>query len=191
MACNHLEQLCRQLPPHTAASQLAGNSTNSPNACTGLQEPGSARQLTTLHASEQLDSTAAAPESGMPTPNSSSVANSVHSKGEVLRLLAQGAVVSAAAVAAMRPNVIAHDRAKPLLECLVKLAMQLPEGRSQEACMVAAAAVINKWSPGGFSRVWTANTLKACFMCQTLCNSRLCNSKLRNSKLYAAQFFFL
>ena len=110
-------------------------------------------------AREQLASTAAAaPESGMPTLNSSSTANSLHSEGEVLRLLAQGAVVSAAAVAAVRPNVLPHDRAKPLLECLVKLAMQLPEGRSQEACVVAAAAVINKWPPGGFGRLCTANT---------------------------------
>lgn len=153
IACNHLDQCCAQLPQHSAAPQPASNSSNSLDACTGL---GSSQQLAMPPANEQLDSTAAAQENGMPTPNSSSLANSVQPKDEVLRLLAQGAVVSAAAVVAMHPNVLPQDRAQPVLECLVKLAMQLPEGGSQEACMVAAAAVINKWPPGGLGRVCTA-----------------------------------
>lgn len=170
IACNHLDQYCRQLPQHSAAPQPASNSSNSLDACTGLQENRSSRQLVMPHANEQLDSTAAAPENGVPNPNSSSTANRVHSEGEVSRLLAHGAVVSAAAVAAMRPHVLPHDRAKPSLECLVQLAMQLPEGRSQEACMVAAAAIINKWPPGGFRRVCIANTYSTVFahLCATV-----------------------
>ena len=75
--------------------------------------------------------------------------HSMHTEQQALRLLAQSAMVSAAAVAALHPATLPHDMAMPVLECLVKLALGLPEGGCQEACMAAAAAVVNKWHPGG------------------------------------------
>lgn len=149
VACSQLDQSCRQLP-HTLVAESASDPPGSSNAITSPQHAGSSRQLATLHANQQFKSMAA-PHSAMPTPNSSGVAHSLHSEEGALRLPAQSAVVSAAAVAALRPQVLTQDRAMPLLECLVELAMQLPEGCSREACMVAAAAVVNKWPAGGFS----------------------------------------
>ena len=77
-----------------------------------------------------------------------SIVHSLHPAQQVLQLLTQSAVVSAAAVTALRPGVLPHDRALPLLKCLVRLAMGLPEGSCREACMVAAAAIVNKWPAG-------------------------------------------
>ena len=152
LACSQLDQSCRQLP-HALVSLAARDPPGSHDlASTGPQQADSSWQLETLHACEQVESTAAS-DDATPAPNSTGAAHSLHSAEEMSRLLAQSAVVSAAAVAALCPNALPHDRNVPLLESLAKLAMQLPEGRSREACMVAAAAVVNKWPAGGFSSV--------------------------------------
>ena len=177
VACSQLDQTIRQMP-HTSVSSAASNRPGSPDASTGPQQAGSSRQLTPLHASKQCESTAA-PDNAMLTPHTTGTAHTAHSAEEMPRLLAQSAVVSAAAIAALRPNASPHDRAKPLLESLVNLAMQLPEGSSREACMVAAAAVVNKWPAGGFSSVCNStsqqHTPKHAQQCLQQYNARIRN----------------
>ena len=105
-----------------------------------------------MHPSEEDQSTAGLASQSVASMAGSSFVHSLHSAQQVLQLLTQSAVVSAAAVTALRPGVLPHDRALPLLECLVRLAMGLPEGSCQEACMVAAAAVVNKWPAGNMKQ---------------------------------------
>lgn len=156
VACSQLSQGCHQLP-NASAPTSASHSSSNLNACTGSQQDQSPQQLASGCSSEQ--SSTEAPANAMPSLNGSKTVHSIHSGQGASRLLAQSAVVSAAAVAASRPGAVAHDMAMPLLECLVKLAMGLPEGRSQEACTVAAAAVVNKW-PSGVCNTVYANSIR-------------------------------
>ena len=181
LASSQLHQNCCQLP-HTLVFPAANDPPGSFHPSTGPQQAGSSQQLATLHAREQFESTAA-PEDAMSAANSTGIAHSLHSAEEMSRLLAQSAVVSAAAIAALHPDALPHDRAMPLLECLVKLAMQLPQGNSWEACMVAAAAVVNKWPAGGFSSVCKSKitTTYPDSVCNSVCENSVCENSVCNN----------
>ncbi|KAL3149263.1 hypothetical protein ABBQ32_002080 [Trebouxia sp. C0010 RCD-2024] len=148
IACTQLHQTCRQLP-HASAPNSASHASSSLHPGTGPPQGKPQQPLATSQPSEHVDSIAAQ-ASAMPSSSGHGMEYNMHSAQQVLQLLAQSAMVSAAAVAALCAAVVPHDRAMPLLKCLVKLAMGLPEGSSQHACMIAAAAVVNKWPPGSF-----------------------------------------
>ena len=142
LACSQLTQSCRQLL-HPADS-------NPPSPVTGSVSAQQNGQLPSpLHARVQHDNTAD------PASTSSSSADDntmcgIHPAQQVSQVLVQSAVVSAAAVAALRPGVLPQDMALPLLDSLLHLAMESPDCSCREACMVAAASVVNKW-PAGMS----------------------------------------
>ena len=73
---------------------------------------------------------------------------SLHPAQQASQLLAQSVLVSSAVLAALRPGVLPGDEAKPILECLIRLAAGLTHVSMQEAAMVAAAAGVNKWPTG-------------------------------------------
>ena len=73
---------------------------------------------------------------------------SLHPARQAVELLAQSGLVSAAALAALKPGVLPPEQLKPMLECLTKLAMEAPHAGMRQAAMVAAAVVVNKWPAG-------------------------------------------
>ena len=88
----------------------------------------------------------------------------LHPAQQATQLLAQSGLVSSAAVAGLRPGVLPGGQAKGLLEGLVTLALAAPHADLQQAAMVAAAAVVNKWPTGAYSSPVS--------MGQTACDSR-------------------
>lgn len=159
IACNQLDQSCRQLP-HASTPKSASHPSSSLRAGTHSPQGKLQQHVDTSDSTGKFDSTAAQ-SNAMVSAGGNSMLHSLQSEQQAMQLLAQSAAVSAAAVAALHPAALLPDVGMPLLERLVKLGMALPDGGSQQACMVAAAAVVNKWPPGG---------------CNTACCASLCYS---------------
>ena len=86
--------------------------------------------------------------SAVSSPSDGVTMSRLHPAQQAIQLVAQSSLVSLAAVAGLRAGVVPQAELQPTLECLIKLAMGVSHGSTQQAAMIAAAALINKWPAG-------------------------------------------
>ena len=88
----------------------------------------------------------------------------LHSADKQLQLIAQSCMVASATVAGLWPDVLHAEQANKVLQLLLRVAMGMRSSQAQQAAMVAAAAVLNKW-PAGTS----ANCVCMCHQDKVFC----------------------
>ncbi len=145
-ACHQLTQCCQQLhstapldpsyadpPSHPAQTDDVRNTHDAESIQCQVQGAIESRQVST---------------NSVDIPSGDGMLPRLHSTQQVTQLLAQSALVSAAAVTALRPGVLPGDQMKPMLDCLIRLAMGVSQNSIQQAAMTAAAALVNKWPAG-------------------------------------------
>ncbi|DBA97294.1 TPA: mms19 nucleotide excision repair [Trebouxia sp. C0004] len=142
-ACQQLTQCCQQLQSTTP---LHPNYADPPSC------PAQTDDVMQMHGAESIQcQVQGALESrkesttAVDIPSGNCTLPRLHSMQQVTQLLAQSGLVSAAAVTALSPGVLPGDQMKPMLDCLIRLAMGTSQNGIQQAAMTAAAALMNKW----------------------------------------------
>ncbi len=149
-ACQQLTECCQQLQSTTPLD---------PSYAKPPSRPAQTNNFMQMHGAESIqcqvqgsDESRQASTSSVDTPSGDGALPGLHSTQQVTQLLAQSGLISAAAVTALRPGVLPGDQMKPMLGCLIRLAMGVPQNSIQQAAITAAAALVNKW-PAGVSQL--------------------------------------
>ena len=129
LACSQLGDCCLQLQ-HTLQQQEAPSSH--------LSKPAS-----DLHPTQQEQF-----QQQQQQQQQSEALAGLHPEEQQLQLLAQSCMVASATVAGLRPGVLQVDQANKVLQLLLHMAVGIKSSQAQQAAMVAAAAVLNKWPAG-------------------------------------------
>lgn len=150
-ACHQLTHCCQQLQ----STPPLDPSHADPPSCPPLSAKTDG--VTNTHDAESIqyqvqgaDESRQESTSSVDIPSGDGMLPRLHSAQQVTQLLAQSGLVSAAAVTALSPGVLPGDQMKPMLDCLIRLAMGTSQNGIQQAAMTAAAALVNKW-PAGMS----------------------------------------
>ncbi|KAA6427990.1 MAG: MMS19 nucleotide excision repair protein [Trebouxia sp. A1-2] len=142
-ACQQLTQCCQQLQSITPLNLSYADPPSCPAQTGDVTNTSDAesiqRQVQGANEGRQASTTA------VDIPSGEAMLPRLHPTEQVTQLLAQSGLVSAAAVAALSPGVLPAPQMKPMLDCLIRLAMGVSQNSIQQAAMTAAAALVNKW----------------------------------------------
>lgn len=145
-ACQQLTQCCQQLQSITPLNLSYADPPSCPAQTGDVTNTSDAesiqRQVQGANEGRQASTTA------VDIPSGEAMLPRLHPTEQVTQLLAQSGLVSAAAVAALSPGVLPAPQMKPMLDCLIRLAMGVSQNSIQQAAMTAAAALVNKWPAG-------------------------------------------
>ena len=138
LACSQLDDCCLQLQhalhlqqqeaSQTSCSVLANNQHSTQQAQVQQKQV----QQKHRHQQQQLSEALAG----------------LHPEDEQLQLIAQSCMLASATVAGLWPDVLQAEQANEVLQVLLRMAIRIRSSQAQQAAMVAAAAVLNKWPAG-------------------------------------------
>lgn len=147
-ACQQLAQCCQQLQNTTPLDPSHADPPSRPSQIDDVMQTHGAESIQCQM--QGADESRQASTTAVDIPSGDDLLPRLHSVQQMTQLLAQSGLVSAAAVAALSPGVLPGDQMKPMLDCLISLAMGMSQNSIQQAAMTAAAALVNKW-PAGMS----------------------------------------
>jgi len=145
-ACQQLTQCCQHLQSTTPLDPSHADPPSHPAQTDDSVQTHDAESI--QYQVQGSDESRQVSTSSVDIPSGDGTLPRLHSTQQVTQLLAQSGLVSAAAVTALSSGVLPGDQMKPMLDCLIRLAMGTSQNGIQQAAMTAAAALVNKWPAG-------------------------------------------